>query len=61
MPEVLFVHNAVLTDDERLYTSYPVLGRGGDQGETSDHHTFHNEIHFAERNSGSLSIQNLKK
>src|SRR5580692_6752064 len=54
--EIIFVNNAVLADDECLHTGHIVFSRCGYQRETPDHHTFHYEIHFAERSSGSLSL-----
>src|SRR6476661_703634 len=59
--EIILVDDAVVADYERLHAGHAVLGRGGDQGETPDHHTFHYEIHFAERSGGSLSLQNFEE
>src|SRR5262249_51008578 len=54
--EIFFVNNTVVADDESFYSGHSVLGWGSDQSEAADHHPFDNEIHFAERGSGSLSL-----
>src|SRR5438270_10793212 len=60
-PEVLFVNDAVLTDDEAPDTRYVIFGRRRDQGEAANHDVLHDKIHRAERRPGTLSLQDLEK
>src|SRR5206468_2146957 len=46
---------------EGLHPCHTVLGRCSNQGEASNHHTFHHEIHLAERRRGSLPFQNFEE
>src|SRR5262245_17714002 len=59
--EVFFINNAVLADHEGLDTGYSILGRCGEEGEATNHHTLHNIIEFSQRRRGSLAFEDLEE
>src|SRR5271167_733307 len=59
-PEVLLIDNAIVADDEGLYSGDTILGRRGDQGEAPDHHAFDHIVEPAQRSIRTLPLENLE-
>src|SRR5215510_6930929 len=49
--EVFLINDAIGTDDKRLYTRDPILGRRRGKGESADHYAFHDKVHLSKRGS----------
>src|ERR1700756_881154 len=60
-PEILFVDNAVVADDEGSHSGYAIFRRRGHKGKASDHYSFHDEVQFAERGCRALPFENLEE